>query len=720
MNDEKMLDKIKDSAKSCEVPESLKPENITDKLSDKKKVNTRKRIYQIGGLAVAAFALVIGISALPRIQVAIIGGADGPTSWFMTSDMAAEPAAEESGEVLAEMAPEEASVEVADARSEPFSDVFKTAGNYTDVLDTMDAYEEAMQKEAEAYLAETESYSSGSEESSWLDSLFGSAKNEAVAEEPAAAESVMDMVEEAPASEAFVADMDGAGGNTTDYSTTNLQVEGVDEGDIVKTDGNYIYVIRHNRMIRIIKIDGANMKEVAMVEIDNPNGEDTISEIYLANGKLSVIASGYGNGLRQTDQDTFYMDYRSLTSVYTYDISKPESPKLIGKISQDGDYNTSRKVGDYIYLFTSFYPKYMGSLERNSSENGYVDMVPYVGEKMVEPANIYLPIEPRNCSYMVMSSVNLAKPDETVDRKAILEDAGNFYVTTKNIYVRKENWNYSGWDSTSIAKFSFKDGVIKGESAGIVPGRITDTFAINEHKDTLRVLTTASDGGWENEENIVSVFDDKMNAIGQIRGLAKGETIYSARFLGEMGYFVTYRNVDPLFAVDFSDPHNPKILGELKITGFSEYLHFYGKDKLLGIGWETDPETGQRLGMKLSMFDISNPTNLKEVDKMVVQNVDSFPGEYDYKALTISPQKNIIGLVTSWWSEQNSGNTYMVFSYEEGRGFKNQLAYSFAPDNQWEYERARGLYVDSIFYVVASDNVYAFDMEQGYRKVGEF
>jgi Secreted protein containing C-terminal beta-propeller domain distantly related to WD-40 repeats len=707
MNDEKILDKIKQSANSCEVPESLKPENIADKLSDKKKVNMNKRIYQIGGLAAAAFVLVIGISMMPRINIGIIGGADGPTSAFIAGAneeaVAEEPSAEKASE---------AGVEVVEARNEEFSKVFRTAGDYDDVIDTMDAYEEAMRKEAE-------SYTSGSDDISLFDRIFRrDAKSEMVYEEVAAEEPAAE--QEAAPAETSMADM-GGGGNTSDYSKTNLQVEGVDEGDVIKTDGKYIYIIRENREIRIIKIDGADMEETATVKIDNVNGDETVWEIYLDGDKLSIITGGYGNGLREASEDTFYMDYRAVTSIYTYDLSNPAAPKLLGKVSQDGDYNTSRKVGDYIYLFTSFQPKYVGSLARNNSDNGYVDMVPYVGEEMIEPASIYLPIEPHTTGYMVMSSVNLNKPSETVDRKAIMENANDFYVTTKNIYVRKENWNYNGYNSTSIAKFSFKDGKIKGESAGVVPGRITDTFAINEYKDTLRVLTTASDGGWEGEENIVTVFDDRMNVTGQIRGLAKGETIYSARFLGEMGYFVTYRNVDPLFAVDFSDPRNPEILGELKITGFSEYLHFYGKDKLLGIGWETDPETGQRKGMKLSMFDISNPVNLKEIDKIVVQNVDSFLGEYDYKALTVSPEKNIIGLATSWWGEQNAGYNYMVFSYEEGRGFKNQLSYSFAPEdrNSWEYEKARGLYIGDIFYVVTYNNIYAFDMEQGYRKVGE-
>ena len=680
MNEEKLLEKIKQSADSYEIPEGLKPENITCRLSDKPTKDMRRRIYQYGGVAAAALVIVIGVAAISGSQ----GG-------FNSANSAG---------IQAESVAEEVVAEVAVASTKDFSEMFKTADEYDDVLDTMDEYEAAEQEQYK--IAVNEERSSGVEEI-WEDAVMESA--------PAEAESAPAASMEAPAAD--------TGGGTSDYSTTNLQVEGVDEGDVIKTDGEYIYVISNNRRVRIVKIDGGDMQEVATVTIESGDEENVI-EIYLANNKLNIITQGYSNGLRKTGEDTYYMSYRAMTNLYTYDLTNQAKPRLLGKVSQDGDYSTSRKVGDYVYLFTSFYPKYMGSLARGGGDDRFVDMVPYIGEEMIEPANIYLPIQPQTCSYVVITSINLNEPTKIVDKKAILEDSSDFYVTTESIYIRKEHWGRNG-DSTSIAKFSFKDGMIKGESAGVVPGRITDTFAINEYKDTLRVLTTVWGNGFRDLENHVTVFDSKMNVIGKIDGLAKGETIYSARFMGDLGYFVTFLNVDPLFAVDFSNPTKPKILSELKITGFSEYMHFYGKDRLLGIGWETDPKTGERLGMKLSMFDIANPENVQEIDKIVVENIDSFPGEYDYKALTVSPERNIIGMTTYSWGERFAGYSYMIFSYEEGKGFKNQMAYTFADNNHdsWEYEKARGLYVGDTFYVVAKDVISAFDMQSGYHKIGE-
>ena len=154
-------------------------------------------------------------------------------------------------------------------------------------------------------------------------------------------------------------------------------------------------------------------------------------------------------------------------------------------------------------------------------------------------------------------------------------------------------------------------------------GYINNTFSLNEYKGYLRIVTTS----WEDTStNALYILDESMNTCAKLENLAKGETIQSARFMGDIGYFVTYKQVDPLFSVDLKDPRNPKILGELKVTGFSSYLHFYGEDKLLGIGTETDPQSGEWLGVKLSMFDTSDPSNVLEEDKYVMKRFDDCPG----------------------------------------------------------------------------------------------
>ena len=191
--------------------------------------------------------------------------------------------------------------------------------------------------------------------------------------------------------------------------------------------------------------------------------------------------------------------------------------------------------------------------------------------------------------------------------------------------------------------------------AAVIGGTVTDDFATNEYDGYLRVLTTRWSGN--TQDNCIYVLNQDMEIVGKAEGLAEGESIYSARFMGNTGYFVTYRQVDPLFSVDFTDPENPKILGELKVTGFSEYLHFTERTVCFGIGWETDPDTGTRKGLKLSMFDISDPSDVKEISRKIIENIDYFPGEYNYKALTVSPQKNVIGFVTTSYGNRGGSNS---------------------------------------------------------------
>ena len=161
------------------------------------------------------------------------------------------------------------------------------------------------------------------------------------------------------------------------------------------------------------------------------------------------------------------------------------------------------------------------------------------------------------------------------------------------------------------------------------------------------------------------MFDGELKLTGKLTGIAQGEEIYAARYFNDMAYFVTYRNTDPLFAVDLSDETNPVILSELKITGFSEYLHFWGSDKLVGIGYETDPDSGERKGLKLSMFDISDPADLKTAGTCVIENLDYSPALYDYKCVLVDEKENIIGFAAE--SYRRGSCSYFLFSWENGK-----------------------------------------------------
>ena len=666
MKDYSVLEKIRKSADSCEIPESLKPENL-----DLEKKGNLRNIYSRGPWKKAAAAGAV-------LALAVLAG-------FLTVNFKGNQ-----GEQLS------ASFETAKKMEETAGSAGKEEGAQTleELYIPAEDYDEICKK---------------------LQNSLSNARSENLLESGTAMGD-MAAAEEAAASEA--ADSGSTVSYAGDYSQTNVQTEGVDEGDVVKTDGRYLYIIREGREVQIVSIQAGKMAEVAVIRPTLEQSENSILDMYLTGDTLQIICQRYDADMQEDGEDAYYMNYRGITSVCTYDLTDRANPVHVGTTEQEGTYYTSRKSGEYLYLFTSVYPQ--ESLIRQYADQGKeYGLIPLVNGETMAASDIYIPKEDDRggTEYMLITSVNENKPDQIADQKAILESASRFYVSTENIYLERENWE-TGSTQTAIARFSFSQGKIKGESAGVVNGAVTDDFATNEYDGFLRVLTTQwNDSG--SQTNNVYVLDQNMEIVGKIDNLAEDESIYSARFMGNTGYFVTYRQVDPLFSVDFSDPTHPKILGELKVSGFSEYLHFYGENRLLGIGWETDPETGATKGLKLSMFDVSDPADVKEVDKLVIKNIDYFPGEYNYKALTVSPEKNVIGLAASSYESSGTVNSYMVFSYDEKEGFLTDLTYGLQEGGNVSAEEVRGVYADDTFYVADGNNVTAFNMGKGYEKIAE-
>ena len=354
----------------------------------------------------------------------------------------------------------------------------------------------------------------------------------------------------------------------------------------------------------------------------------------------------------------------------------------------------------YLYLFSEYYT---GS---NIVKEKPVTYVPMVNDKAMSQISICLP--PANCGmmYEVISSVDISKPDETVDNKAILSEGGQMYVSGKNIYYYESEWQQGNQTVTTLRKISYNKGKLKAAAQGKVKGYLNDTFSLDEYKGNLRLFTT------DNDENLVTILDKKLDKISSIENLAKGETIYSARFMGESGYFVTYEQVDPLFSVDLSDPEKPKILGKLKIPGFSEYLHFYGEGKLLGIGMSTDEESGISEGVKVTMFDISDRTDVKEEATLVLDDLYGTEAAYDYKSVLAEVVKNRIGF--SGYSQ--NGEMYCLLTYDEKEKKFNTILEEDINGNT--SQGVRGIYIEDTLYVISGNIIEAYDMNTG-KKTGD-
>lgn len=765
LTEEQMLEKFGENMKYEPVPEELNPEKVEEMLkkyvsereyngkeaakADNRKMPEEKKPRKhrflsryAAAAAAAAFVAVVGLSAW-QIQ-SQTGTAGKGTEVSMTDNLHQEDTdeaeagimeeeneageasmeAEETGEKeteagITERGTEEEKEEEPDVRI--LGDhMYELAADYSSVYDVLKNTEERYnRKQSSGWFANNfrakSSDSTDMAETGQSGAVYLSEEPTAGAaatggntaenyEETAVAEAATEDMAEAEA-----ADVQGSTAQKSSerYSETNVQTEGVDESDIVKTDGDYIYQV-NGSAVNIYDIRGEDLKSVHTIDLAKDSAADNIREIYLQNEVLSVIIERQDTEMKQGEsEDVFSVDTKTATAVETYDIHDRTAPKKIGEYRQDGKYYTSRKKGDIIYLFTGNNMA-VPVMERNKAvmEDAADIWLPCINGKAVAPNDIYLP--EYGSQSTLIGSFNCKKPQKKIDSKMVLNDYAQIYVSQNAIYFYRTD--YDSVQKTEIAKFSMKNGKLKAAAAESIKGEIRDTFAINESNGYLRVLTTVQDEG--QQSNHVYVLDEKLQLAGQIEELAPGEEIYAARFMGNTGYFVTYRNTDPLFSVDFSDPEHPVILGELKVTGFSEYLHFWGKDKLLGIGYETDPVTGEQKGVKLSMFDISDPANVKECAKTVLENVDYTPALYDYKSVLADEEENLIGFTAECYGNEKDGWNYRVkyllFDYQDGK-FVNRMAEDLG--DAADSSVYRGIFAQGRFFLAGQRGVAAYERE---------
>ena len=488
---------------------------------------------------------------------------------------------------------------------------------------------------------------------------------------------------------------------TGDYSNTNVRQEGVDEADVAKTDGRYLYVLEDDGDYVSIVDTKTSMKKIS--EIKAPKDE-TIEEFYLTekNKKVVMICSNSSDDdyVEDVTRSSLISKQTEGTRVVTYDVQDKKHPKKAGEVSQNGEYELSRISDGYLYIFSNYW---VAEKWKKKYPSTYI---PYVDGDLMKAKDIYLPEGTKGCMYEIVSSINLKQPDKIADSKAIFSEGGDAYVSNKNIYYYEEEWTGNGkQEKTLLRKLSYKKGKLAVVAQKTFRGYLNDSFSIDEYDGYLRMVVTRG------KTNAVYVLDQKLKLTGKITNLAKDERVYSARFLGDTGYFVTYKETDPLFSVDLSNPKNPKILGRLKIPGFSNYLHFYGEDKLLGIGMNVDKKGDVTDGVKLSMFDISDKKNVKEEHKYTLKDVYSTDVEWDYKAALIDVEKNIIGFPAGGENRQ----MYYLFSYTEEKGFQSNMKEKIYGSDALS---TRGIYIKDRLYVIHGNVLKAYSLKT-YKKVDD-
>lgn len=454
-----------------------------------------------------------------------------------------------------------------------------------------------------------------------------------------------------------------------DYSKTNVQVEGVDEADVVKNDNKYIYTIR-GKSVRVINAYPPDtMQEVAKLEFSEPKssqddapsyyGGFTPSSLYVTDEHLVVLGNLYGE--------------KNRVKVFVYDISEKASPKLSRSVEFDGYEISSRRIMDKIYLVLRQSAPYVE--EKMSAEDfipHYLDSKTGKDKALVACTSVRFYPQYREPNYLIVASISLNNPEQDPVKSSVYMGTGetvysspNYLYVAASRYEYDENTSYNVWfpevqnTSTIVYQFALKDGAITYKDQGQVPGAILNQFSMDEYNDAFRIATTTGDV-WNKEnpsKNHIYILDsnDIKKTVGSVTGIAPGERIYSTRFIGKKGYMVTFKKVDPFFVIDLADPKNPKILGALKIPGFSDYLHPFDENHIIGFGKNTATPEEDELkerdidfawyqGIKIGLFDVTDPTNPKQkFTELIGDRGTDSELLYNHKALLFDKKRSLFG-----------------------------------------------------------------------------
>ena len=537
-----------------------------------------------------------------------------------------------------------------------------------------------------------------------------------------------------------------------DYSTTNIQVENVDEADITKTDGNYIYSISDNNVIITNVIDPNKIEIAAKIELTD---ESIPEDLILYKEKLVVISTKLENS------DEYYYKDSQNTVVKIYDIQDKTSPKLEKDYELYEPYYTSRCINNQLYVISS------GRLRTEEKDDD--DIVTYYKEdnkqKDIELNNIKYLKDIKTDKQTLISVVNLDDVKSEVNISSYLMNISNAYVSENSIYLLDQKYEYGNKaakisslfglkgvlgvlldnennDSdyyTKIYKFNIlNNGNVVYDTKTKVEGKTINQYSLDELNGHLRVAL------YDNNGTRILIFNEKLKQIGESETVAKGEKMYSSRFMGNKVYLVTYKTVDPLFVIDLSNEESPKVLGKLKIPGYSTYLHPYDENHLIGIGMETEEvinrnssgriisNTAKIIGMKMALFDVSDVNNPVQISSTVIGDRRTTSAILtNPKALLFSKEKELIAIPVNNYKEDfeinNSSDSYdsLVNSYanyyksyvaegyfvykiniEDGFKLKGIVTHETPEkkssyDYYWRSKLLRGMYIDDNLYTVS-------------------
>lgn len=457
-------------------------------------------------------------------------------------------------------------------------------------------------------------------------------------------------------------------GGAAGYSTTNVQVEGVDEPDYVKTDGTYIYTITESE---VVIVRAYKPEDAGVIRRFQPVGEPITLFLYDSSHLvvISSIISDDSGWSRPSD-----------VAVEVFEVTEPSAPELRQMVMIEGEYVGARLIENHLYLLTS-----SGAIDNNGTV--VLPSFEFGGEQRIIPANtIYYDAGTYDNSfrYTLALGLDIVDPEAVPTIETFLggNSSSVIYTSLTNLYIACNRYQTFSWNwresNTVIHRFQIAEGKAIYKASGQVPGYLINQFSLDEFRGHLRVATTSwtpstsendpSSQIWTQASNVY-VLSLHLDIQGRLEGLAPGEQIYSTRFMGETGYLVTFYMTDPLFVVDLKNPTQPQLLGELEVTGYSDYLHPLDDQHLLGIGKDVAVSEADDLwwyqGVKLSIFDVTDRCNPLESLRLVL-GVRGTESEllHDHKAILIDTARNL--LVIPLLLAEHPENTTSPPPYEHG------------------------------------------------------
>ncbi len=494
----------------------------------------------------------------------------------------------------------------------------------------------------------------------------------------------------------------------------NLREKDVLENDIFINDGEYLYYININSEICIVKAEeDGTLTETAVIESSYPElGYRNISGLYRYNNYLIACFS------QQINSSVYESKWqlKNLSGAVIYDISDKSAPKEVKTVSLDGFYSSSRIVDGKLILVSTY------DITRYYSGSDDELLLPCVYNGDVRTA---IPAESIICTededpecYVIVSTLLLDDINQEEKTVSFLGHSSDTYCTKETLYILGEKYTYRNVNGSSFATFigvgnadttitavdiTGNEAVYKNRTE--IGGSILNSYSIDEYNGYLRMAVN------KENENLITVLDKNLKKVGEISGIAKGEQIKSARFMGDMAYVVTFVQTDPLFVIDLSNPEKPEIKGEVKLPGFSSYLHPVGEGLLAGIG-SGGTEDGLDGSAKISLFDVNDPASPKEIDSFILENA-SF--ETNPKAYTSVTENSFLIPYCIWGTYMNgySDGRYRTGAlWMEVKDGKLSLKMDYCAVSP--YGTSRATFIDDTVYIYETfSGVASFNMESG-------